>query len=449
MALNMAEYRQRAKRSYGPAQKSPWSVQQGRLASPDTVQSKFGGFEGLQLYGRMYEQNAYLAGKVDERIDRVVEIDRQIVPGDPTDERSQELAAEAKVWWTHLPNKDIFTRELVRGFYYGHGPAEKLFADDGAPDPWSGLLAPCAVRGIVPWALKFGPEDEEYFVTDFQPNGIPIEPGKTFRFLWGSTWSAYGDAEARPLYLPCWFTQQVQEFGLKAIEQFGRPVPVCYYPADWAPSRVDEYDTALAEDYEIYLLLPSDTKEPKTSLLSEQIASQGSAGRSEWAFIANMERWISVRLSGSAQSSDSSGARASEETKDKRTDLKTPTASRQLDECLTRGLLDDISARNWPTLPREIWPRFDSDTTEINEEKLTGTAAEKADLQIMRVIAHQTPASVAVEIIAGVGVPRARAERMVAAALQERDTLERDPVISGITVKPVAPPVDNPDAPDE
>jgi hypothetical protein len=98
------------------------------------------------------------------------------------------------------------------------------------------------------------------------------------------------------------------EFGLPAVEEFGRPMPTGYYPATWQQAKIDDFEASISADHEIYMLVPWDEPKPEVKLLSENIATQGGAARSEWTFIQQMERWIDVRLTGSAQAI-ASGAR--------------------------------------------------------------------------------------------------------------------------------------------
>jgi len=416
----------------------PSSVLFGRLQNPEANLAKFGGPDGLVLYAKMQQQNAYLAGLVERRINNVMVIERQIVPGDPNNKTSEQMARDMRLWWDRLPQSDAFCHDLLAGFFSGIAPGELAWPADGARDPVSDLLAPVSLNAIPPEAMIYGPEGEEYFRTDFAPMGIPTEPGRIVTFRWGSTWTPYGKGEGSKCYMPFWYIQTCLEFGIQAVEEFGRPVPVGYYPSTWNQAKIDDFEASLAADFEIYISVPWDEPKSEVKLLSENIATQGGAGRAEFAFIAAMERWLETYLIGTPQSSGASGARAGVEALQGITDNKTPAMSDTLDETLTLGVADQISLRNWPRQPRALWPRFQSDTTQISDDRLNGVQAEMADKQIMRLIARQTPLDVALEIIAGVGIPRSKAELMVKAALRDRDSLNLDPDVTGqvTTVKP-------------
>jgi len=431
----------RGTRLYDIRRQRPSSVFFGRVQNPDDNLAKFGTADGLALYATMRKQNAYLSGLVERRIDNAASIERQIIAGDTNSQVSQDMARDLRRWWARLPQKDTLCRELLGGFFTGIAPAEVVWPDDGSRDPYSNLLAPIAINGIPPEAMVYGPNNEEYFRTDFAPQGIPVEPGRIVTFRWGSTWTQYGKGEGRDCYMPYWYIQTCLEFGLQAVEEFGRPMPIGYYPSTWGQQKIDDFEASISADHEIYMLVPWDEPKPEVKLLSENIATQGGAARSEFAFIQQMERWLDVRLTGSQQAG-ASGARAGVEALSGITDNKTPAMSDTLDETLTLGVADAISYRNWPQQPRQLWPRFQSDTTEISEDRLNGIQAETAERQILRVIANQIPSDVAIEIITGVGIPRTRAERMVTSAIKERPKLNLDPEITGqVGAQPAPEPV--------
>jgi hypothetical protein len=146
-----------------------------------------------------------------------------------------------------------------------------------------------------------------------------------------------------------------------------------------------------------------------------------------------MVMWIYIRLLGTPQTMDqTTGSRGLESVRDDIADAKTPAASDALDECLTEGWANDVCAVNWPNEPSALWPLFKSDTSEI-EQGLNGIQAQSAERVTLRLAARQITQVTGEELLSALGIPRARAARIIKSVVEERDDLALDPGITGGT----------------
>jgi len=417
-------------RAYGPARINRHAVWNGLLENPDAVIRQFGAWEGLLFYDRMLRQFAFLSGLLDQRIDRVARIERTIVAGDPNDDRSVAMAADLRRLWGRVRGRSLVVRRLLRSMWFGVAPVEKVWERESA----TGLWAPLGLYDLPPWVVKYGPDGEERILTAETPfNGIPVEPGRIMAMRWGTRWTDYGEAEARDVYLATWNIQTMLDFGSSAIETMGRPIPWAQYPETWSEPDVAEFEASLAAQFALYVMTGSKEGKADITFPGMNVVASGGAGRAELEFIRTMVMWIYIRMLGTPQTMDqTTGSRGLESVRDDIADAKTPAASDALDECLTEGWAADVCAVNWPNEPAELWPYFKSDTSEI-EQGLNGNQAQQAERVTLRLAARQITQVTGEELLAALGLPRARAARIIKSTIEERDAnrLELDPAISG------------------
>jgi hypothetical protein len=415
------------RRQFSLSQLTSNLVLSGHVENPDEIIKTFGGAEGLKIYFRMMRQFAFLGGPISQRIDPVIAIERNIVPGDGNVDLSVQMAEDARRWWQSVRNKEIIQRKLLLAQFVGFYPIEKVFGTHEA----TGLLAPIGENGrgdglfdVPPQNVRFTKEGAPLIFTDRLYRGMPVEPRKLFFGTWGTTSTPYGEGELKDVYLATWYMQIITDLAMKAVEQLGRPIPVVFVPrATTTAPEMDEIEESVADQFDFYLTLPTDEAITRVDFPNISVAAGGAAGRAEQEWLRYLETWVWNRLLNTSQTQDR-GGQGNGKLEETRREVKHPKiaiASDALDDWLTEGCLEDIGELNWPNQPRELWPRFKSDTTEVSSEGLTGIAAATADKQLLRLVARQITETQAEEILTGLGFPRSRAAKMVAAAVEARN----------------------------
>lgn len=419
-------------RVYGQSKRNPLSIYNGQLLNPDLVVRQFGQHEGLGIYDRVLRTYSFLSGICDQRIDRANAIQRTIVPGDPNSQISLDMAQDARRVWDRVRGKETILKRLLRGMFTGIAPVEKVWG----VDPVTGLAAPMFLYDCPPEAIKFGPNGEEFFLTQFNPLfGERIEPNRFMYFRWGSLFTDYGEGELRNIYPDLYDIQVVTENGIDALGEFSKPTMLVIYPSDYRKEDRNGLKQQCEDQFEKYFMLPAKVNEVTANLLGAEIMTSGGAGRAEFEFVRMKVGHIYIAILGTQQTQDkTSGSRGLEETRNEITDNKTPAASDALDECLTTGWLDDLSAANWANQPVELWPLFKSDTSDISQG-ITGVQAERALETLLRFSAKQITATAAEELLAALGLPRGRVNRMIASTKDEIEQLQVDLTIAGGGVK--------------
>ncbi|HUF09470.1 MAG TPA: hypothetical protein VMO47_09130 [Rhodothermales bacterium] len=407
-------------RIYSLPRLQPTTILGHWMENPDEVLKQFGQWEGIGFYFRMLRQFAFLGGPINQRIDEVVAADRLIVPGDKNSATSVQMAADARRVWAKVRGKGLILRKLLMAMFVGYHPVEKVWDIDTE----TGLLAPLGLFDVPPVNVRFGPNGEEFFLAMNRPRGELIPARKVFYSRWGSMWTPYGEGELKDVYLVTWYLQQLIRFGLEAIEQLGRPIPIIYIPRGSTKEEIDEYEQAVAAQYKFYLTMPSDETRVKVEFAGANIAAGGAAGRSEMEWCRYLETHAYVRLLNTAQTQDRGGAGNGklEEVRNDVKNLKTPSASDALDEWLNDGWMRDLSEVNWGDQPEQMWPRFESDAAEIGAG-LVGVQAANATNTLLRYRAGHLTAEAATGIIASLGVPDSRAERWVQSITDSFDDL--------------------------
>ena len=418
-----------AKRQFSLVQLQTQLVTGGYVENPDEILKQFGSYEGIQFYLRMLRQFPFLASPVSQRIDPVIATERQIVPGDPAVDVSVRMANDLRRVVEDVKNKETIERKALMGQFIGIGPIEKVW---GIHKP-TGLIAPVGENGdghglfdVPVRNLKFGPHGEELIVTPRNYAGVPVPRRKLMIFRWGSLATDYGEGEFKGIYLATWYMQIIIDYGMKALELLGRPIPVVHIPRNAPdPGEVDKVEKSVAAQFDFYITLPTDEMRASVEMAGGNVAASGSAGRAEQEWCRYIENWIWTALINTSQTQDRGGSgngKLEEQRRNLKID-KVAAASDALDSWWTDGFAYDVAEVNWANQPRELWPRFKSDITEVTQHGLSGPQVEQADLQLRRLAANQITSEQAEELITGLGVPRSRVLRMVQATIAKRGTL--------------------------
>lgn len=348
------------KRHYTPTKSDYLSSFGGMIENPDEVISTMGvTWEGLAFYERMLRQFSTLYAACQQRIDRVPE--RRIVAGDPSSETSTAMARDAQRLWQLLPNREIIQRKLLMGMFMGFAPVEKVYGRDAT----TGLLGPISLYDQPARNFKFDEEGNAYFLGRLSlAQGELVKPHQMMFFRWGSSWTPYGDGELKYVYVATWMIQTIMDFGLQALEELGRPIPMYRVPSTMGSDERGELEQSVASRHKYYVIVPSSGPEVTVEFPGLNVAAGGAAGRAEFEAIRYLDGWIQRAILGTQQTQDrAGGSRALEEVRTSIVDDKTRQASDTLDICLTSQWLSDFGALNWPDQPRELWPRFDSEPT--------------------------------------------------------------------------------------
>jgi hypothetical protein len=400
----------------------------------EIVQQFFGSYESVGGYFRVMRQFGFVMMPINQRIDDVVSVERAILPGDPNDDTSIELADAARRVYDSIPNRETIRRRIHIGEFVGYSPIEKVFEKH---DP-TGLIAPTKLYDIPPQNVRFDQDGSPRVITDYNFTGIPVDPRKLMIFTWGSVLSRYGDAELKYVYPLVFIYQQLLDFGLESVEQSGRPFPVVYIPRSYSPDEIAETKKHVSEQFKTFMTMWTDESRARVEPFGASIAAGGQAGRAEQEWLRYIETQVQSVLLNTSQTADrgGSGNGKLEEVRAGVKGNKTAVASDAEDECWNTQWLADICEMNWSHIPRELWPRFKSDATEITQG-LTGIAAERAELGLLRLAANQLPDTAVEELITAVGIPRGRARKMVSSVVEKRASLAPAPEMAG-GVAPVA-----------
>ena len=431
-----------ARRQFSLVQLTTQLVTGGYVANPDEIIRKFGGYDGIGIYLQMLIQFPFLASPVAQRIDPIVAAERQIVAGDPSSEVSLRMAADLRRVFDDLKNKEVIQKKALMGQFLGIGPIEKVWGIHKA----TGLLAPIGENGngeglvdVPVRNVKFGPRGEELIVSPRNYTGIPVPARKLMIFRWGSLSTPYGEGEFKGIYLATWYMQIIIDYGMKALELLGRPIPVVHIPRNSPnPDEVDEIEKSIASQFDFYITLPTDEPKASVDMAGGNVAASGTAGRAEQEWCRYIENWIWNALINTSQTQDRGGA-GNGKLEEQRAPLKfdkVAAGSDALDAWWTDGFANDISEVNWSNQPRELWPRFKSDITEVTQNGLSAGQVEQADLQLRRLAANQITTEQAEELLAGIGIPRSRVLRMVRATITQRAKLA--PSDTSTATKPAA-----------
>jgi hypothetical protein len=409
------------------------------LPNPDPTLQKFRATrDGIRLYDDIIQQFAFVGGYMAQWIDRVLVTDRCIKAAcvdetthpDLTDAQRQELqkvadraAARARRAWKRVKNASIVLQKLLTSRFYGFARAEKVWRFDPVVKEWIQDLFDVPQR-----AWGFDDEGNDFLFTTNAYRGEKVDPAKFVHMQWGSADTKYGAGILSEIYLALWFIQQIQEFGLSAVEDYSKLIAIVHIPRSFEKKERTDAIAAAKDQYRYVVTSPTDDEHMSIELPSAQVTANGTAGRQEYEVIRFYERWIQIRMLGAPQTQDKGGSGNGklDEIRSDIWDDKTPHGSQMLDGVLTEQWIYDYMNMNQADVPVELWPFFESDP-EADQALTAGQASTIVDVCI-KLAAQQIAREVAVEVVAGVGLPRQRAKAMIDATMKQIANL-----------KPVAP----------
>jgi hypothetical protein len=403
--------------------RDPFSIRWGgQLLNPDLTLRKFGTRDGIGLYDRILQQFPFITGYCEQWVDHVLATDRQIKPAKADTPDRQALADAAAVRaqraWGRVQNRVIVLRSLLMGRFYGFATAEKVLRYDPVVQEWIEDL-----YDVPQNAWTFGDDGRDFLHTTFQPFGFPVERTKFLHFQWGSADTKYGAGELSRAYRVLFCIQQIEEYGMQAVEDYSRLIAIAHVPRSYSKEDRAKYIASVSDQYRYYVTAPTDETKAYIELPTINVTSQGAAGRQEYEVVRFYERWLQILLLGAPQTQDK--ALGTGKLEDTRKDIwhdKTPLGSSALDQCLTEGWLDSYYDRNMADLPVELRGRFDSDSAELSAG-ISGPAAQNATDIGIKLAANQLTATFATEMLIAIGIPRVRATAMVDSIMKERDNL--------------------------
>lgn len=400
---------------------APSSVFFGRLENRDEVLKQFGTWEGLAFYERMFRQFPTLFGVCSLWADHTNAIDRAIKPGDPNDETSKQMAADMRRLYRKIRDVHILNKKMLMGRFFGFAATGKA---DWRKDDETGLLAPAILYDIPQKYIKFGPDWEEYVLTELNPYGYPIPPRTVFYYRWGSTFTPYGEGDLKYCYLPTWYIQNARQFGMQALEILGRPIPWVEVPDTIIGEEYDKLEKGIKAQYKYYVMTRTTSPRMTVTFPSQNVLANGQAGGSELEYIRYHYGEIYICILGTQMTQDKTGgSRALESTRMDVISDKTPPGSQALDQAWTLGWANDIGEVNWPNQPRQLWPLFDSDTSQVNQSAGDAKTMSAAQDVMIKFAANQITQAAALRLLMLAGIPESWANDMVNSTEEEADSL--------------------------
>ncbi|HXG58123.1 MAG TPA: DUF935 family protein [Thermoanaerobaculia bacterium] len=348
--------------------------------------------------------------------------------------RADDAAERMKKAWARVRNAAVVLQSLLMGEYYGFARAEMVARFDEVVKEWIPDL-----YDVDQEAWLFHDDGRSFVITTQNPQGIEVDDAKFVHFQSGSADTKYGYGRFAYLYTVVWKIQQLEDYALQAIEDFGRPLPIVHIPRGWDEPEKAAFEAALDKTLRNYLSAPTNDLKASVDMPTGSMSSSGAAGRQEFEAIGRYETWIQVLLLGAPQTGNKSlGTGKLEETRRAVWDDKTPLHLSALDNCLNGSWRDTYCRWNLADLPVELWPRFESDSTSVSDG-LTGIQAQTATDVLVKLGAQQITATAAVELLSALGLPRARAVAMVESTVKERESLR-----TVVTAPSGSAPVDEP-----
>lgn len=394
----------------------------GRLSNNDPTIEKFSNGRGIGLYTQILHQFANVAGYCQAWVDHILVTDRVIKPAKGKDAAEQEIAdaaaTRAQLAWASVGNRSIVLQKLLMGRFYGFARAEKVPVYIEVLGEWVPFF-----YDVPQESWRFDDDGREYLVTTDAPNGAEIDPSRFIHFQWGSADSKYGKGDLSYVYLSLWKIQKLETMALQRIEDSESTV-IVHVPRGIVGDQRTALENAYAEEFRKTIFVPSEEGQVRTELPTQNIAAAGATARQEYEAIRFHERWVQTMLLGAPQTGDKAlGTGKLEDTRKAIWDDKSPIGSAALDQCLTVGWLSTYCDWNMADLPRELRPRFESDSTDI-AEGLAGLGALEARNIALDLSAKKITPTIAIELWGALGLPRARAQAMSDSILKERDTLD-------------------------
>lgn len=403
---------------------APGSVWDDRVANLDEVLRKHS-WEGICYYDRLKRQFGRYAGACSLWVDKVCANDLAIKPGDSNDGRSREMADIQRRLYRKLPFKHIVNKKAVEGRFFGF--AITGVAGGGPGGAWqrdveTGVLAPFDLYPIPQRYINFKVDGTACAITPYNFQGVPIPEEAIMRFLWGSNFTPWGEADAQYVALDLWYVQQVRQMKMQGVEIYGRPVPWVEVPESIIGDEYDALEAGLQKQYKHYVITRTTANKYTVTFPSQNIIANGNAGRSEqeierYHYGAVYEVIFGVQMTGDK----TGGSRALEETRLDVIADKTPPALQALATMWQQGYSNRIWRVNAPNVPESLYPIWEpAVTASFADAQLLGQIAKiMADFS-----ANYITRTTAERELAMAGVPSEWIHDMTESTEKERESLD-------------------------
>jgi hypothetical protein len=347
---------------YSTGRLNPWSLYPGGiLPNPDEVLR--GRAPGdVSYYRAMDQRHPWLAGIADQRVEKANK-KRVIVAGDPSDARSREMALDMKRDFEAIPNLPVVSARWLRDgrIVCGYGFLENVWGR-------SSLTGNISVLRMIDRPAELGRYDDDgnlFFRTYGDPfRGIPVPRYKMSTLTGGSLNTKYGEAEYKHVDIATFWIEQVLEFGLEALQGFGRPIPTLYIPRNGLtkPER-EEIKAAARAIHPRFLSVPTNDAQFKVEYPSNSMGASGNVGNAELRYIEIFIAWSYIRILRIVQTlNKTGGSRALEDTRYTITDDASRPDCGLLDAGFNEHFAKPYCDINYPDEPSELLPRFDTPT---------------------------------------------------------------------------------------
>lgn len=382
----------RTREVYGQAKQSALQIYFGRTENPDPTIAKFGGGRGFDLYYDTRRQITELPGIIGQLVDGAMKRRIVVVPGDPSDSVSAQIADDVGRVWEDIPGKTVAQQASLDTLVTcGFAPIELVWGRDEA----TGLVAPIgAMRddgtrgpGLIDRPAQsfiFDVNGNPRFLSVASPfDGEPIEALKFILLQCGTLNTRHGRSNAQEWYSNAWFYQKIREMMFSAVEQYGRPQPNVKVPRTMAAEDVAELDSFYDQKFGPgrWTRTPTDEPEVDIEYPAMPMASAGTAGRSELEVLRFLQGGFYINLLRTQQTQDqSTGSRNLETVRDARTDAVAAIFAAILCEGLQTGWMQPTMRLNYPSTNPRLWSRFVLDTTATEDpDKVHGRVTEGID----------------------------------------------------------------------
>jgi hypothetical protein len=345
---------------YSTGRLNPYSLMPGGiLPNPDEVLR--GRAPGdVSHYRAMDIRHPWLAGIADQRVEKANKR-RVIVAGDPSNERSRQMALDMKRDFEAIPNLPVVSARWLRDgrIVCGYGLAENVWGR-------SSLTGNITIMRMIDRPAELGRFDDDgnlFFRTFGDPfRGIPVPALKMSRLIGGTLNTPYGEAEYKHVDISCFWIEAVLEFGLEALQGFGRPIPTVYIPRNGL-SKEERADIKAAARaiHPRFLSVPTNDSKLSVEYPANSMAASGNVGSAELRYIEIFIAWSYIRILRIVQTlNKTGGSRALEDTRYTITDDASRPDCGLLDAGFNTNFATPYCDINWPNEQTELLPRFDT-----------------------------------------------------------------------------------------
>ena len=365
----------------GVAYSARRSVYQGPdriLQNPDPVLARVGGHLGPAFYEEMLLRHPWLAGIVDQRVEKANR-PRVIVPGDPSDDRSVMMADLARRKWQKVQSATTALASGLRnGRFIGPGGLEKVFTRDA-----DGIVYVCRLINRPPRNIKFRADGTALWISANNPIHGEVIPRRKMMFIQGGSLnSPYPEVELSAVYAATYLIEKAVELMLDTVEEFGRPIPTVYMPR--AKSALSKEERTQIRAYaravhSRFCEVPTNETDAHIDMGGNaSMAASGAAGRPEAAIVEMMMTWSYIRILRITQTLNKTGSANGmlEQVRYQITDDASRPDCILIDDSLNMtetvgdeytGWMADFNDFNFPDEPVELLARFETPTLSQEE----------------------------------------------------------------------------------